>query len=192
MCTAAVPAIYEETPPPPRIRNVTPAITSTASIDEDSPGNPSGLNRAFSLEDSYPPIGIFGPPPTELTSNRDRRILSLRREGSWAANKGASHLKKSQQPADLSGDADPDACANVPGFPNRSAQPKWPIGAHINSIQPSVDLQCEGKPPRPSRQVHQFVGLAAPLHQVDSLKRFQCPNNTPAPTPGSSAETLSM
>ena len=96
-----------------------------------------------------------------------------RQVGARAANERVSHLKETQQPADLAGDADAHTSANVRGLPNRSAKPKRPIGTQVNSIQPLVDLQCNRKPPRPSCQVHQFVGFAASLHQADSLERFQ-------------------
>src|SRR5271154_7594604 len=134
----------------------------------------SRKNGHSASKHSYPPIGNFGPPPSELDSSRDRpNDFLFPREGLWAANEGGAHLKEAQRPANFAGDADAHTCANVRSLPNRSAKPKRPIGTQVNSIQPLVDLQCCRKPPWPSRQIHQFVGFATPLHLLDSLKRLQ-------------------
>jgi hypothetical protein len=87
----------------------------------------------------------------EAIQPRQAQRFLFHQVGSWAANEGISRLEEAQQPADLAGDADANTCANVRGPPNRGAKPKRPIGTQVNSVQPSVDLQCDRKSPRPSR-----------------------------------------
>jgi len=81
-----------------------------------------------------------------------------------AANERAACLKETQRPAHLTRDADAHSCANVRSLSNRSPKPKRTIGTQVNSVQALVDFQCSRKPPRTSRQICEFVGLAEPLH----------------------------
>src|ERR1700728_4806839 len=123
---------------------------------------------------SYPPTGIFGLPPNELDSSPDKPSDFLfPRKSFWAADEGVADLKESQQPADFLPNADAHACANKGSVPYRSTKPKRTVGTQVNSIEPLVDLQCCCKPPRSSRQIQQFAGLAIPLHLLDSFKRLE-------------------
>jgi NAD(P)-dependent dehydrogenase (short-subunit alcohol dehydrogenase family) len=81
-----------------------------------------------------------------------------------AADERAARLKETQPPTHLVRDADAHSCADARRLSNRCPKPKRAVGTQVNSVQPLVDLQSSGKPPRTSRQIYNFFGFAEPFH----------------------------
>jgi len=84
-------------------------------------------------------------------------------------------FEKTQQSANFMRDADAYSFSNVRSLSDRTPEPKRTVGTQVHSVQPLVNLQCGRKPSRPTCQISEFVGFAEPLHQVDSFKRLNGP-----------------
>ena len=88
--------------------------------------------------------------------------------------------------------ANAHAAADCSHRPSCGAEPKRTRGTQVGSIKALVDLHGFGEAPGPRVRSRTFVVLRKRCIISMPIERFQGPNSTPAPMPGSSLVTFAI
>lgn len=93
-----------------------------------------------------------------------------------AADERIAAFKKAKQLVGGAGDADAHAFADEARGAVDLAEPKFFVGAEIDTIMAAIDLQSLRKTPRAAREIQKLSGFAMALHDFDAFERLEGAN----------------